>query len=117
MIQIERREMPRRDIVYQISYECFNARGEKVDVGTARTVNISGRGVLIEMSRGVDLDASLILWIQGPFHMVLVKGAVVHSRLANDGSFHVGVRLMDIIEGTWEIWERIAQTRLEEERP
>jgi hypothetical protein len=114
MNPMERRESPRRDAVYQIAFECFNARGEKVDAGPAHTVNISGRGALIEMPRGVDLDGSLILWIMGPFHTLLGKGSVVHSRSVANGAFHVGVRLQDIIEGSWEFWEKIARGRVEE---
>jgi hypothetical protein len=113
--QIERRASPRASATYQIAYECFNARGDKVDTGMAQTVDISGHGALVEMPRGVDLDASLILWIMGPFHTLLIKGNVVHSRAAPNGHFHVGMKLTDVIEGTWGMWEQLVQTRLEEE--
>ncbi|MBI5649692.1 MAG: PilZ domain-containing protein [Chloroflexi bacterium] len=114
MNPIERRESPRREAIYHIAFESFNAHGEKVDAGPAHTVNISGRGALVEMPRGVDLDGSMILWIMGPFHTVLVKGSVVHSRSIANGAFHVGVRLLDMIEGSWDIWEKIARGRMEE---
>jgi hypothetical protein len=100
--------------VHQIVYECFDPSGLKTDVGNAHTVNISERGALIETSRGVDLDASLILWIREPFHTILVKGNVVHSRGVADGLFHVGVKLTDVIEGSWEIWKRLVELRDED---
>ncbi len=111
----ERRQWARVNATYEITYECFNARGAKIHAGDARTVDISGRGALIEMSRGVDLDDSLILWIKSPFTLLLVKGNVVHARLSSNGSWHVGVKMTDMIEGSWEALEKIVRERMEEE--
>lgn len=110
----ERRESPRTEAVYQITYECFDAHGTRVDVGSARTVNISDRGALLETTRGLDLNASLILWVRGPFHTLLFKGDVVHSRGISEGVFHVGVKLTDVIEGSWSIWKRVVELMSEE---
>lgn len=115
MIPVERREHPRAATAFQIAYECFNARGEKTDEGAALTVNISERGVLIEMPHGVDLDGSMILWITAPFYTLLVKGSVVHARAVANGLFHVGVRLTEVIEGSWDWLEQQVQARLVEE--
>jgi hypothetical protein len=109
MNPVERRAWPRTDAIYQIAYECFNAYGHKIDTGMAQTVNISGHGALIEMPRGVDPGTSMILWITAPFHTLLVKGNVVHSHVAANGLFCVGVRLTDVIEGSWDTWAQIGQ--------
>ena len=85
----DRRTSPRVDATYRIAYECFNSWGVKVDEGPAKTVDISGRGALIEIPRGVPLDASMVLLVMAPFHMLMVKGSVVHSRRSESGTFHV----------------------------
>lgn len=110
----DRRQEPRVEAAYQISFECF-LRGAKVGEGIAHTVNISEHGALIEMSNGVDLDASLILWIMAPFYTMLVRGNVVHSRLAPGGVYHVGVRLTDVIEGSWDVMRRSIEARYVQE--
>lgn len=110
--EIERRTSPRLSATYRIAYECFNRRGIKVDEGPARTVDISGRGALVEIPRGVDLDASMVLLVMAPFHMVMVKGNVVHSRPTGKGSFHVGVRLTEVIEGTWDLLEQVVREQI-----
>lgn len=108
----ERRATPRVSATYRIAYECFNTRGIKVDEGPARTVDISGRGALVEIPRGVDLDASMVLLVMAPFHMVVVKGSVVHSRATSNGAYHVGVRLTEVIEGTWDLVDQAMKEQM-----
>ncbi len=108
-VESERRGFPRVDATYRIAYECFDPRGHKIDEGPARTVDISGRGALIEIPRGVDLDANMILLVMAPFHMLMVKGSVVHSRKVKNGSYHVGVRLTEVVEGTWEALQEVVR--------
>lgn len=112
--QTERRASPRVDATYRIAYECFNSWGVKVDEGPAKTVDISGRGALIEIPRGVPLDASMVLLVMAPFHMLMVKGSVVHSRRVENGTYHVGVKLTEVIEGTWDVLNWVLRERLAE---
>jgi len=114
MTIIERRATPRANVAYQIAYECFNRDGAKIGKGAAHTVNLSGRGALIEMEHAVDADTSMILWILAPFYTMLAKGSVVHSHAAENGLFRVGMRLTDVIEGSWDVLERDVKARLEE---
>jgi uncharacterized protein YecE (DUF72 family) len=110
----ERRAAPRVDATYKIAYECFNAWGVKVDEGPAKTVDISGRGALIEIQHGVPLDASMVLLVMAPFHMLMVKGSVVHSRRMSSGTFHVGVHLTEVVEGTWDVLDYVIRERMSE---
>jgi len=89
-------------------------RDAKVGEGAAQTVNLSERGALIEMAQKVALDASLILWIMAPFYTLLVKGNVVHARREPNGLFHVGVKLTDVIEGSWDPLRKDIQSRVSE---
>ncbi len=107
----DRRMHPRVEATYRIAYECYSPRGIKIDEGPARTVDISGRGALIEVSRAVDLDASIVLLVMAPFHMLMVKGNVVHSRRIENGRFHVGVRLVEVVEGSWDVLDSILRER------
>lgn len=107
----ERRAAPRVDATYKIAYECFNTQGIKVDEGPAKTVDISGRGALIEIPRGVRLDDSMVLLVMAPFHMLMVKGNVVHSRRSQNGAYHVGVRLTEVVEGSWDVLDLVIRER------
>ncbi len=107
----ERRSSPRLQATYRIAYECYSPRGIKIDEGPARTVDISGKGALIEVPRSIDLDASMVLLVMAPFHMLMVKGSVVHSRRVQNGQFHVGVRLTEIVEGSWDVLNSILKER------
>lgn len=110
----ERRTVPRVDATYKIAYECFNNQGIKVDEGPAKTVDISGRGALIEIPRGARLDDSMVLLVMAPFHMLMVKGNVVHSRLSQNGTYHVGVRLTEVVEGSWDLLDWVIRERMAE---
>ncbi len=107
----ERRTGQRLQATYRIAYECYSPRGIKIDEGPARTVDISGKGALIEVPRPVDLDASMVLLVMAPFHMLMVKGSVVHSRRVQNGQFHVGVRLTEVVEGSWDVLKSILKER------
>jgi len=89
-------------------------RDAKVGEGAAQTVNLSEHGALIEMAQEVALAASLILWIMAPFYALLVKGNVVHARREPNGLFHVGVKLTDVIEGSWDPLRKDIQSRASE---
>jgi hypothetical protein len=109
----EQRQAPRVQAAYQILYECFR-RDEKVSEGAAQTVNLSERGALIELAQEVAPDASMILWIFAPFYTLLVKGNVVHSHRNANGLFRVGVKLTDVIEGTWDVLKKDIHARANE---
>ncbi len=111
MLPTERRTEPRVEAAYQISFECF-LHGAKVSEGTAHSVNLSEHGALVEMTQGADLDASMILWITSPLYTLLAQGNVLHSRRAPNGWFHVGVRLTDVIEGSWDHLKKDIKARL-----
>ncbi|MBI5303957.1 MAG: PilZ domain-containing protein [Chloroflexi bacterium] len=104
----ERRASQRINVAFEITYECFNPRGEKVDAGSAHTVNISGRGVMVELPRNVDPNARVLVCIKQPFYTLLVMGAVVHSRRVQEGEYQIGMELIEMIEGTWKDWEALA---------
>jgi hypothetical protein len=106
----ERRQEPRVKAAYQILYECF-LRNTKVSEGAAHTVNLSEHGALIEMAQEVDSNASLILWIIAPFYTLLVKGNVMHAHRSSNGLFLVGVKLVDVIEGNWEVLKKDVESQ------
>ena len=89
-------------------------RDAKVGEGAAQTVNLGEHGALIEMAQKVTLDASLILWIMAPFYTLLVKGIVVHARREPNGLFRVGMKLTDVIEGSWDLLGKDIQSRATE---
>ena len=110
----DRRTAPRVAAAYQITFECFR-QGVQVSQGTARTVNISDNGALVEMPYAVDLDTSLILSINAPFYTLVARGDVVHARQIASGVYHIGIKLTDMIEGDWSHLKLDVLQRLEEE--
>ena len=112
MLPEERRSEPRAKAAYQIKFECFR-HGVKVSQGFARTINVSEHGALVEMPCAMDLDASLILSINAPFYMLVIQGNVVHSRQISPTAYHVGVRLINCIEGNWDHLKLDVHKRLE----
>ena len=107
--QDERRIEPRVQAAYQIAFEYFES-GVKVSQGTVKTVDISEHGALVTMPRAADLSAVMILYVHAPLYTLVVRGNVVHSRQALDGSFHVGLQITDSIEDTWAHLKRDART-------
>ena len=114
MASLERRTSERVNVAFEITYECFSANGKKVDTGSAYTVNISGRGVLVELPRNVEADARMLLCIKKPFYTMLVMGNVVHSHQVQDGAYQIGMQMTDMIEGRWQDWEKLVQPNWEE---
>ncbi len=112
MLHDERRTEPRARAAYQITYECFH-HGVKIGQGFARTINVSEHGALIEMPCDIDLDASLILSINAPFYTLVIQGNVVHSRQISANAYHVGVRLINCIEGNWDHLKLDVRKRME----
>lgn len=110
----DRRTSPRVNVAMQITYECFNPQGVKVDEGDAHTVNISGRGALIELEHDVSADARLLLCVKQPFYTLMMVGSVVHSHRVPAGHYRIGIQLIDVIEGAWQTWERLARPSWED---
>ncbi len=109
----ERRSEPRTKAAYQITFECFR-HGVKVSQGYARTINVSENGALVEMPCPMDLDTSLILSINAPFYTLVIQGNVVHSRQISENAYHVGVHLINSIEGNWDHLKLDVRKRLED---
>ena len=113
MLHDERRIEPRAKAASQITFECFR-HGTKINQGFARAINLSEHGALVETPCAMDLDTSLILSIHSPFYMLVIQGNVVHSRQVSDNTFHVGVHLINSIEGNWDLLKRDVRKRLEQ---
>jgi hypothetical protein len=113
MIPDDRRDEPRVKAAYQIMYECF-LREAKVSEGSARTVNISEHGALLETVHAVEPDTGMILWILAPFYTMLVKGNVMHAHRQENGMYRIGVKLTDMIEGNWQVFKKDVETRAAE---
>ena len=111
--ELERREYPRMQTAHKISYEHFDAQGVKVGEGDALTVNLSGRGALIETFHELDGEGSLIVWIFAPFYIGVYKGRILHSRQMANQRFRMGVQLTDVIEGHWQALEQLVNQNRE----
>jgi c-di-GMP-binding flagellar brake protein YcgR len=110
----ERRQFPRVPAKLAIAYEQFSGN-RKIGEGRAQSVNISGRGVMMETSCPLDPETSVILWLQSPFYTLLIKGAVMHTSPVANGTYHVGIELLEVIEGEWQVLEDAVLERLQAE--
>ena len=111
----DRRIEPRARAAYQIEYEYFSPAGAKTAEGTAVTVNMSGRGALIEVTHDLGSGGSMILCIIAPLYTMLFRAQIVHTRLSPNGLYLIGVQLTDVIEGRWETVEQLVQAVLEKQ--
>lgn len=112
MLHDERRSEPRATAANQIQFECFR-HGIKISQGYARTINLSEHGALVEMPCAMDLDLSLILSIHAPFYLLVIQGNVVHSRQISENAYHIGVHLINSIEGNWDHLKLDVRKRME----
>jgi len=109
IIESERRRSPRVTAVYPVTFEQFSPEGAKVCDGVALTVNISEQGILLETKRPLEVASRLLVTIACPLYTVVAQGDIVHVQPLPTGWFLIGVRLEEMIAGTWEMWQEDVQ--------
>jgi hypothetical protein len=95
----ERRESPRVLAEHLVSYAHFDEQGEPDDMGMARTLDLSERGILLELTRSLEAGTTLEIKMVTGEDIIKASGQVVHSAYLSPERWRVGVRFTEIPEG------------------
>lgn len=97
-MQEKKRRFPRVERNLLVSYDHFNVDNVKDDVGMARTLDMSVRGLLLELPRAAEIGSSLRLALDLDGEVVEAFGDVARCEPTEDGMFAVGVDLRYVPE-------------------
>ncbi len=102
---MEKRRHTRIDSL-NLSYVCANEKGEAVDQGMGRTLNVSASGILLETYFPIALECSLELTIALEDDLVDIKGRVAHIRKRGEGKSETGIEFFDMTEESIRILDK-----------
>jgi len=88
---------------------CVNDKGETVNQGMGRTLNVSESGILLETHFNIGLEQILSLTIALEEELVDIDGRVVHRRKRKDGRSETGVEFFKTDEAEFQILKRFIQ--------
>lgn len=91
----ERRQAERQTSLNLLEYDILSPGGEIVGMGMARTVNISGTGLLLETGQFFDAGQRLRITLSLDGTLVRLVGQVVHSRPVDDDMCNTGVIFLE----------------------
>lgn len=95
----ERRKSPRVVAEHLVSYAHFDEQGEPDDVGMARTLDLSERGILLELTHSLEEGFALEIKMVSGERIIRARGQVVHCTYVSPERWHVGVRFTEIPDG------------------
>ena len=102
---IEKRRHVRIDSL-NLSYICVNEKGEIVNQGMGRTLNVSESGILLETHFAIEPKHLLAMTIAFEDELVDISGKVVHCREKEDGKSEAGIEFLEIDETAFEILKK-----------
>ena len=94
----EKRKHPRVKTENLISYFCLDDRGNEIEEGIGKTINVSLGGILIEMNKPIGTQDILLMTIDIDDEIVNMKGKVVYSRAEDSGMFQTGIQFLEAKE-------------------
>lgn len=89
----DKRRYPRLDRKYLVSYEQFDVNTLDDEQGMGRTLNMSNKGLLLQLPRAVDLGTTLCVSLAIEGKIADVIGKVVHCVENEAGLFEAGLEL------------------------
>lgn len=94
----ERRTWPRVPAEHLVSYTSYDEEGDPEDMGTARTLDLSEGGILLEMTRPARPGYVLEIRMVSGEHIIRARGRVAHSQLLPPDRWRVGVIFSEITQ-------------------
>lgn len=101
----ERRQGGRHTTLNLLEYDILSPDGLVVGMGMARTVNISGTGLLLETGQFFESGQQLRITLGLSNKLVKLVGKVVHSRPVNDDLCNTGVMFVEFREADRQIYQ------------
>jgi len=81
-----------------LSYVCMDEKGNKLDQGMGRGIDISQGGIRLETHVPITSHYILLVAIGVDDQLIKVKGEVMHCSGDDSGKYHTGVRFIETNE-------------------
>jgi hypothetical protein len=101
----ERRRAERHTTLHFLEYDILSPEGLVEGMGMARTVNISGSGLLLETGQFFEPGQRLRITLGLNNMLVKLVGQVVHSRPINDDLCNTGVMFVEFTDADRQIYQ------------
>jgi len=100
---VEKRRYKRIKTNTPLTYVCLDRRGNPIDQGIARTLDISQGGLLMETKVPIEAKFIQLTSIGIKNELIKIKVKVAYCREEKSKNFHVGVRFLENNERIREI--------------
>ena len=94
----ERRNYPRLQALYLVSYINKEDEVQKSGVLMAKTINISPAGAGVEVYQVVEVDSRMEMEIAIEERIFAVQGTVIHSQVQPNGHWIIGIEFDNVQE-------------------
>ena len=94
----EKRKHPRVKAENLISYFCLDDRGNEIEEGIGKTINVSLGGILIETNKPIGTEDILLMAIGIDDEITNMKGKVAYCRAEDSGMFRTGIQFLETKE-------------------
>ncbi len=101
----ERRQAERHTSLNLLEYDILSPEGKVEGMGMARTVNLSGTGLLLETGQFFEAGQQLRITLNLGGTLVRLVGKVVHSRPVDDDLCDTGVVLLEFDEANRTVYQ------------
>jgi len=91
----EKRKHPRVKAENLVSYFLLDDKGNEIEEGIGRTINVSMGGILIETNKPIGTQDVLLMIIGLDDEIMNMKGKVVHCRAEDSGMFRTGIQFLE----------------------
>ena len=111
MTEQNKRQAQRFDTLNLLVYTVVNEWGDRLATGMGRTLNISEKGILLEVKESllagqtvaVAIGQSISVDIGIQEDLVTLTGKVMHCKPAGDGIYHAGIQFDPMTPNTTEL--------------
>lgn len=113
MVIEEKRKSPRVHTVNLISYTSLGEKGNSVEQGMGKALDIGQGGILIETQVPINAEFILLTAVNVNEELIKVKGQVAYCREVNSNIFHTGIRFEESNNRAREIVVELIKAFLE----
>lgn len=112
MTAIEKRKVPRVSTVNLLSYTGTGKKGDSVEQGMGKALDIGQGGILMETQTLIKAEYILLTAMDVNEELIKIKGKVAYSREVEPNVFHTGVSFTEPDKKVREIVEEIIKAFL-----
>lgn len=113
MVIEEKRKKPRVHTVNLISYTSLGERGNSVEQGMGKSLDIGQGGILIETQVPIKAQLILLTAVNVNEELIKAKGRVVYCREVDSNIFHTGIHFEESSDRVREIVAELIKAYLE----